>query len=92
MRERWLGQRETVKAFNNQVKARADYLKSRGSPEKIADVNRRIADVEDTVRGMEKLLKEGAGPVKIDDFLRSKGTTAEDLARKIADTYRGLSP
>ncbi|NPV58274.1 MAG: hypothetical protein HPY75_01270 [Actinobacteria bacterium] len=92
LRERWLGQRETVKAFNNQLKARADYLKRQGSPEKIADVNRKIADIEDTVRGMEKLLKEGAGPVKIDDFLRSKGTTAEDLARKISDTYRGLTP
>ena len=90
MTERWLGQRETIKSFNNQVKTRVDYLSRQASPEKMAAINKKVASVERTISEMEKMLEKGASPVQIDDFLRSRSTTAEELTKKVADIYKGL--
>jgi len=91
MKQRYLGQRETVKAFNNQVKARVEYMSRTTSTEKMAAINKQIAEVEGTINKMDNMIKTGASPVKIDNFLRSKNTSAEELANKLANIYKGLT-
>ena len=91
MKERFLGQRETVKSFKNQIKTRARYL-GETDPGKLAPFNEEIERVKKTVDEMDRMIQQGADPVRIDDFLRSKNTTAEDLTKQIADIYRKLTP
>ncbi|MBC7246420.1 MAG: hypothetical protein H5T73_01405 [Actinobacteria bacterium] len=91
LKRRYLGQREIVKAFNNQVRGRVQYLE-RTNPGKAAAVSRKIADVEGTIDDMNRMINRGASPVEVDDFLRSRGTSAEELAKEVADIYRGLTP
>jgi len=91
LKERYLGQRETVKAFNNQIKTRAEYI-GRVAPEKMAEVKVKIAGVEGTIKKMDEMIAKGSSPVQIDDFLRSQNTTAEDVSKQVADIYRGLTP
>ncbi len=90
MKERWMGQRETVKAFRNQVEGRLDYLERHPGTVRTPGLDSKIANVRDTIDQMEKMVKEGASPVRIDNFLRSRNTTAEDLAKQVSEIYKVL--
>jgi hypothetical protein len=91
--ERFLGQRETVKAYRNQIKARVDFLTKGGKDlEMVQWTNKKLAGVKGTVEEMDRMIGKGASPVQIDDFLRSRHTTSEELAKQVADTYGALTP
>jgi len=91
MKERFLGQRETAKSFKNQVQGRAKYL-GETNPERLAPFSEEIAQAKRTVDEMDRMIQQNASPLQIDDFLRSRNTTAEDLTNQIADIYRKLTP
>jgi len=93
MKKRLVGMRETGKQFNNQVRSRAGVIRGQLKPgsAKLKWLDNKLGSVEDTVSEMNRMVAQGKNPVEIESFLRSKGTTAEDLSKRVGEIYEELT-
>lgn len=91
MVERWHGIRETTKGFNNQVSQRASFIRGQKGAAGLAGVENKIAELDGTVKEVNRMIAGRASPMEIDSFLRTRNTTAEDLNREVAELYYKLT-
>jgi len=93
MDARFKGMRETGKQFNNQVMGRVEVIRGQVKPgsEAWKRVNAKIADVEDTIGEMNKMIAARVDPLKIDKFLASRKTTVEALSKRTGEIYEELT-